>query len=35
MIALALGLAFGLGGKDVAGRWLSRLADDMSSRNHQ
>lgn len=35
MIALALGLAFGLGGKDVAGRWLTRLADDMSSRNHQ
>lgn len=35
MIALALGLAFGLGGKDVAGRWLSRISDDLSSgRNH-
>jgi hypothetical protein len=31
MIALAFGLAFGLGGKDVAARWLSRLSDDMSS----
>ncbi len=35
MIALALGLAFGLGGKDVAGRWLTRLSDDMSSRRHE
>ena len=34
MIALAFGLAFGLGGKDVAGRWLSRVSDDLSSRNH-
>lgn len=35
MIALALGLAFGLGGKDVAGRWLTRLSDDMSARKHE
>lgn len=35
MIALAFGLAFGLGGKDVAGRWLARLSDDMSSRRHE
>jgi hypothetical protein len=35
MIALALGLAFGLGGKDVAGRWLARISDDLSTgRNH-
>ena len=34
MIALALGLAFGLGGKDVASRWLTRLSDEMSSRKH-
>lgn len=35
MIALAFGLAFGLGGKDVAGRWLSRLSEDLSSRSHE
>ncbi len=35
MISLAFGLAFGLGGKDVAGRWLARLSDDMSSRRHE
>jgi len=34
MIALAFGLAFGLGGKDVAARWLARVSDDLSSRNH-
>lgn len=34
MIALAFGLAFGLGGKDVAGRWLNRVSEDLSSRNH-
>ncbi len=35
MIALALGLAFGLGGKEVAGRWLARISDDLSAgRNH-
>lgn len=31
MIALAFGLAFGLGGKDVAGRWLARVSEDLSS----
>ena len=35
MIALAFGLAFGLGGKDVAARWLARVSDDMSSGNHK
>ncbi len=35
MIALAFGLAFGLGGKEVAGRWLTRLSDDMSARKHE
>lgn len=35
MIALAFGLAFGLGGKDVAGRWLSRVSDDLSSRKSE
>ena len=30
-LALACGLAFGLGGKEVAGRWLSRVSDEMSS----
>lgn len=33
MFAIAFGLAFGLGGKDAAGRWINRLSDDMSSRN--
>ncbi len=33
MIALAFGLAFGLGGKDVAGRWLNKVSEDLSSRN--
>lgn len=31
MIALAGGLAFGLGGKDVAGRYLERLRSDISN----
>jgi hypothetical protein len=31
MIALALGLAFGLGGKEVAGKWLARVSSDLSS----
>lgn len=35
MIALALGLAFGLGGKDVAGKWIARLADDFSARRSE
>jgi hypothetical protein len=34
MIALALGLAFGLGGKEVAGRWLARVSEDLSSRKN-
>lgn len=31
-LAIALGLSFGLGGKDVAGRAVERLANDMSSK---
>lgn len=30
MIAIGGGLAFGLGGKDVAGRWISKVSDEMS-----
>jgi len=30
-IALALGLSFGLGGKDAAGRWVNRFSEDISS----
>ncbi len=30
MIAIAGGISFGLGGKEVAGRFLNRLQDDMS-----
>jgi hypothetical protein len=32
MLALALGLAFGLGGKDTAGRWVSRFSEDISNK---
>lgn len=32
MLALSLGLAFGLGGKDAAARWINRLSDDLSSK---
>lgn len=32
MLALACGLALGLGGKEAAGRWINRLSDDMSDR---
>jgi hypothetical protein len=32
MLALALGLAFGLGGKEAAGRWINRISDDLSSK---
>ena len=35
MIALAGGLAFGLGGKDLATRWLKKLEVDISDRNRQ
>lgn len=33
-VALALAIAFGLGAKDVAGRFVGRLAEDFSSRNN-
>lgn len=32
MLAIAFGLAFGLGGKDAAARWINRLSDDLSSK---
>lgn len=32
MIAVAFGLAFGLGGKDAAARWINRVSDDLSTR---
>lgn len=32
MIALAGGLAFGLGGKDMAAKWLKKAEDDLSGR---
>ena len=31
MLAIAGGLAFGLGGKDAAGRLVHRLSDDMGN----
>lgn len=31
MFALAFGLAFGLGGKEAAGRFVNRISDDLSS----
>lgn len=31
MFALAFGLAFGLGGKDAAGRFVNRISEDLSS----
>jgi hypothetical protein len=34
MLALAGGLAFGLGGRDVAARYLDSLRQEMSDRNH-
>ncbi|HEY0979840.1 MAG TPA: hypothetical protein VGE18_00295 [Candidatus Paceibacterota bacterium] len=33
MVAIAMGLAFGLGGKEAAGRFVGRMADDFSA-NH-
>lgn len=33
MIAIAVGLAFGLGGKDAAARMVNRVSDDFSSHN--
>jgi hypothetical protein len=35
MFALAFGLSFGLGGKDAAGRFVNRIADDLSSGHKQ
>lgn len=32
MLALGFGLAFGLGGKDAAGRWVNRISEDLNSR---
>ena len=32
MISLAFGLAFGLGGKEAAGRWVNRVSDELSSK---
>ena len=32
MIAIAGGLAFGLGGKDMAAKWLKRVEEDLSGR---
>lgn len=32
MFALAFGLAFGLGGKEAAGRWVNKVADDLSNK---
>ena len=34
-LALAFGLAFGLGGKDAAARYLERLREDIKSHHHQ
>jgi hypothetical protein len=32
MLALAFGLAFGLGGKDAASRWVNRISEDLNSK---
>ncbi len=32
MLALAFGLAFGLGGKDAAARWINRVSDDLGNK---
>lgn len=32
MLALAFGLAFGLGGKEAAGRWVNKISEDLSNR---
>lgn len=34
-ISLALGLSFGLGGQEAAGRFIERLRGEMSGRHHQ
>jgi len=33
-LALALGLSFGLGGKEAAGRYVNRLSDDFAHQKH-
>lgn len=33
LLAIAGGIAFGLGGKEAAGRFVNRISDDMSSRS--
>lgn len=35
MLALAAGLAFGLGGKDAAARWLDKIQEDISRRDNR
>jgi hypothetical protein len=35
MLSLALGLAFGLGGKDAAARFVNRFSEDVSSKRHE
>lgn len=32
MLALAFGLAFGIGGKDAAARWVNKISEDLSNR---
>jgi hypothetical protein len=32
MVAIAGGLAFGLGGKDLAGKWLKKAEDDLTGK---
>jgi hypothetical protein len=32
MLAIAFGLAFGLGSKDTAGRWIARVSEDLSNK---
>jgi hypothetical protein len=32
MLALAFGLAFGIGGKEAAARWINRVSDDLGNK---
>lgn len=34
MVAIAGGLAFGLGGKDLAAKWLKKAEDDLTGKHH-
>jgi hypothetical protein len=34
MLSLAGGLAFGLGGRDAAARYIEKLRDDIGNRHH-